>query len=408
MNARRLVVLLLVISAAQFAFIVHLLNRPTFSPVPSETKTIVSSVAARKEPRTIVRTNKFDWRFVESSDYRAYIENLRAIGCPEETVRDIIIADIDKMFAARLRSLNNPSTEHQKYWLPLQNEFSRDQEVEAEGQRRKLEQEKRELIRELLGTDLVAERKKAEGLEDVTDQRLNFLPAEKRDRLRFVLDKFSERESAILQSRADEGGVLTAEDRSKLKQLRADRDAEMAAVLTPEERQLYDYWTSNAGITARYVLGALDNPTEQEFQTIYRLQKEFDDKLDPTLTDVNDSPNAWQTAREELSRRMRQALGDQRFAEYERAQDLDYRNILDVTTRLQLPKESAAEIYDLKRAIQQEVGKVYADAQLNEQERELKASQLRKQAGRKVQDILGTVAFDRYLNNGNTGWFEVE
>src|SRR6267143_1034937 len=31
-----------------------------------------------------------DWRAVESPDYRQYLANLRAIGCPEETIRDII------------------------------------------------------------------------------------------------------------------------------------------------------------------------------------------------------------------------------------------------------------------------------------------------------------------------------
>src|SRR5437867_256418 len=34
---------------------------------------------------------KFDWRMVESEDYKKYIANLRYIGCPEETIRDIII-----------------------------------------------------------------------------------------------------------------------------------------------------------------------------------------------------------------------------------------------------------------------------------------------------------------------------
>jgi len=32
----------------------------------------------------------FDWRQVESEDYRTYLANLRAIGCPETTIRDIV------------------------------------------------------------------------------------------------------------------------------------------------------------------------------------------------------------------------------------------------------------------------------------------------------------------------------
>jgi hypothetical protein len=32
---------------------------------------------------------------LESTDYRTYVRNLRAIGCPEQTIRDIITADVD-------------------------------------------------------------------------------------------------------------------------------------------------------------------------------------------------------------------------------------------------------------------------------------------------------------------------
>src|SRR5687767_831304 len=39
----------------------------------------------------------FDWRLVESEDYKKYIVNLRSIGCPEETIRDIITADVNKL-----------------------------------------------------------------------------------------------------------------------------------------------------------------------------------------------------------------------------------------------------------------------------------------------------------------------
>lgn len=40
----------------------------------------------------------FRWSQLESSDYRKYIANLRGIGCPEQTIRDIITADVDEAF----------------------------------------------------------------------------------------------------------------------------------------------------------------------------------------------------------------------------------------------------------------------------------------------------------------------
>ncbi len=47
----------------------------------------------------------FNWRLLESGDYRTYIANLRAIGCPRQTIRDIIVADVDGVYATRREQL---------------------------------------------------------------------------------------------------------------------------------------------------------------------------------------------------------------------------------------------------------------------------------------------------------------
>jgi hypothetical protein len=47
----------------------------------------------------------FRWNQLESTDYRLYIKNLRAIGCPEQTIRDIITADVDSLYEQRAREL---------------------------------------------------------------------------------------------------------------------------------------------------------------------------------------------------------------------------------------------------------------------------------------------------------------
>src|SRR5262249_55086014 len=50
---------------------------------------------------TVVRRQFFTWQEVESPDYPTYIANLRDIGCPEQTIRDIIIADVNALYARR-------------------------------------------------------------------------------------------------------------------------------------------------------------------------------------------------------------------------------------------------------------------------------------------------------------------
>ena len=45
--------------------------------------------------KTVVK--QMTWEMVEAADYRVYIENLRNIDCLEETIRDIILADVNKL-----------------------------------------------------------------------------------------------------------------------------------------------------------------------------------------------------------------------------------------------------------------------------------------------------------------------
>src|SRR5436309_12185016 len=65
----------------------------------------VTQIAVRKVyPTNFLATfNKLPltWNSLESTNYRAYISNLRAIDCPPETIRDIIITDIAKLYARR-------------------------------------------------------------------------------------------------------------------------------------------------------------------------------------------------------------------------------------------------------------------------------------------------------------------
>ena len=48
---------------------------------------------------------RFHWSQIESTDYRTYVANLRSIGCPEPTIRDIIATDLHTVYAPELAQL---------------------------------------------------------------------------------------------------------------------------------------------------------------------------------------------------------------------------------------------------------------------------------------------------------------
>jgi hypothetical protein len=57
----------------------------------------------------------FTWRDVESTDYRQYVANLRTIGCPEQTVRDIVLAELNDLYSTWLQSTGR-GPEIRKFW----------------------------------------------------------------------------------------------------------------------------------------------------------------------------------------------------------------------------------------------------------------------------------------------------
>src|SRR5687768_13395855 len=63
------------------------------------------AVRAYTATQTNTTPKQFNWQSVEAEDYHVYIANLRAIGCPEETIEDIVIADVFKLFEEKKRQL---------------------------------------------------------------------------------------------------------------------------------------------------------------------------------------------------------------------------------------------------------------------------------------------------------------
>lgn len=85
------------------AFIVWLVQRSRAGGVPTvvpggNPAASALDISESTGPKT---QQKFQWSLLESPDYRTYIDNLKAIGCPKQTIRDIIVADLDSLYAPR-------------------------------------------------------------------------------------------------------------------------------------------------------------------------------------------------------------------------------------------------------------------------------------------------------------------
>ncbi len=368
----------------------------------------VSSLKNRAQPITVVTnivatTNDFRWTQLESEDYRTYIQRLRSIGCPEQTIRDIIIADVDKLLAPRVQSASLQPRDL-KYWEPVEQQTWDDPaQRDAMAKQRAVDFEKREVIRELLGVDLIGEKLKNQGHEDYYGSRLQFLPEEKRARVRLTLDQFADQERVLMEQQIEDGDPAAA---AELKTVQQQKQAALAQLLTPKEQEQYDLWFSPSAMTTREAIYGM-NASEEEFLKLYTLRRDFDAKRAgdaSTATVWNTfsgpfSPNANAgppEALQEFNARVQQALGPERYADYLRAQDPEYRNLYTATTRFGLPQKLANELYGYKQAAAEQTAQVNGDANLTPQQKQAAFAAIQDETERALKESLGDKAFRYY------------
>jgi hypothetical protein len=127
MNSRRLGLVVMAVNLGLLGTLAYMVFATRFRPslaAPAErarvlTTNTVTQIAVRKVNSTnlleALANRTLNWRMLESSNYVVYIENLRNFGCPDETIRDIIITDVAKLYARRRAELRVQAPP-QKFW----------------------------------------------------------------------------------------------------------------------------------------------------------------------------------------------------------------------------------------------------------------------------------------------------
>jgi len=267
-------------------------------------------------PRLLVRRQFFSWRDVESTDYPTYIANLRDIGCPEQTIRDIIIADINAMYSRR-RALE-VVTAGQQWWRaePDSNVVA----VAAE-KSRALEDERRALLGRLLGTnweggDLVNLPRPSRPGVVLDGAVLGALPADTKQAVEEINLRLQDRLQAYLDSQKREG---KEPDPAELAKLRQQTRAELQAVLAPPELEEYLLRYSDNASNLRTELGQLKYfaATADEFRAIFRSSDLLDEQI-ALLAGATDANSAAQRKNLEDQRdsAIKLALGPKRYEEF--------------------------------------------------------------------------------------------
>ena len=409
MSSRRLIqyltasILLLLGVIGYAVYLIFSQSPPAHPEVRIITNTL-NQIAVRKVNSTnlLGTLARINWTSIESTNYQTYINNLRGIGCPEETVRDIIITDISKLFAKRRAALR-AQLQPYKFWQTgdaLQNDYSSNPELQRQLQ--DLEKEQRALVKELLGVDYRTEMNRYWLDENYDERMYGFLPPEKQDQLKTLQAKYDDLEQEIY---ARSKGMLLDEDQEQLRRIEKQREAELAQVLTPEELEEYQLRNSSTANSMRAQMTGFQ-PSEDEFRKIFRLQKVFENEFSQAFDVTDDAQaqikaRAQQDAQDALNEEIKKILGDKRYGEYQRSQDPDYRTLTQVADRFALSPEVVNRVYSMKQEAERQKAALEANTLITDEQRQAALAAIAKETERSVAKEMGSVFKSYYRTGGN-------
>ena len=250
----------------------------------------------------------FNWREVESPDYRTYIKNLRATGCPEATVRDIVTADVAAAFAARRTEAMAARYREFKFWdtSPTADAAL----AEQARQRRVVDDDMSGVLRELLGPDVVPPPTAQDWRMVEVEQQLNFLQPDKREEIRMLLLRHAENDELIKSLGNARRPTEDAGELNSILEIYDAKRAELARLLTPQEFEQLELTTSWTADNLRRAMVKFD-PTEAEFREIFRAWHPHDENLARLYGTHQPDPGNSQ-----VFAKIREALGEQRYTQY--------------------------------------------------------------------------------------------
>ena len=336
---------------------------------------------------------------LQSDDPAALRDALRAAGVPEELVRQIVNNKVWSRHNARLKALTAARPGNSAYWRGASEPgLSAEQRAEL----RELSRAAREQMAGLFGGATEA------GSAADSDSHSDFLPPAKAAQLREIERDYSELRAQVLQ---DTQGFRTAADLEKLRYLDEEKKRDLEALLTPAERQAYELRNSATAQRLRSQLAQFDT-TEAEYQAIYGLQRAFDQKFnrdDATTGGLrlfdSEAMRERSSAEKQLQADLKSTLGEQRYADYVRAQDQDYRTLQAAATRYNLPQSAVDQVYTMRDATLAASQRIANDASLDSDQKRQAISALAAPARDQVVAVLGAEVGEAYLKNTGNGWF---
>lgn len=341
--------------------------------------------------QTLFLTNVFHWRQLESTNYDEFVANLRAVGCPERTVRDIVVGDVWERYA----SAEDRVDASEPFWL--------------NGPPRVAAERRREAALLQLKQDLAATLQRLLGVVWSPEMPRDAFDTEQlicRALLGDVSEEQFERAAGWL-CRAEEAknevewrcrGVFLEEDYAELWRRRDEIERELRGILTPAQ---FEELRARMGVVETlFDSDGLDElkPTPNELRRIALARTEvYPLGWEILNLDRSETPEQEEAREQTLDQHLREILGEERFAEALRLRHGDYRNIHRFAQDHGLPTDTAHKLYEVQKLAREEAHRLREDKSLDATLRKEHLQSVTAEVASEVGRLLGPTLFGEYL-----------
>ncbi len=358
-------------------------------------RTVVTNLLRPVRTNVIISPRLLTWADLESEDYQTYVRNLRAFGCPETTVQDIILADVNALFAAR-RAAEVPNPRREWWRSDPDPELVR----EAETRLKELEAERQILLATLLGPDWQTRRialLEEEQARPLDGEILGGIAPETRRQLREIEQRAARRLAELEAAARERGTPLTDLERQQ-----AERETreELARLLTPEQLEEYQLRYSPRADRLRASLRGF-NATPEEFRALFRAQEQLESRLgEAPLADPDAELRRLAVLAREHEAALERALGPARYAHYRLLQDPLFRQTRSLAEKAGVQPEQLIPLYQVNQLAQAERQRVLSDPSLSPEDRSRELAELYTAHLTTLRQLLGEEVFLRLQAEG--------
>ena len=306
---------------------------------------------------------------------RALRDALRAAGVDEALIRQFVNTAVWNKYQR-----DDTEKRRSEWWKhsPLSSSFS----VTPAGARKAIDAE----LKELLGDGRLDEMTRSKQFAAV--------PVEKRDALMRVLADYGEMTSAIY---AEMGNFQMPEDQKRLELLKAERERDLKALLTPAEYEQVMFLDQPEVQRAQLIAGQLDL-TEAEFREVVRLRREITARLgpEPDYKKANAEEKAFDEALAGL-------VGRERMEAQQLKQSADYKVLEKARERLGFSEEVFTGVLARRSQALAEAAAIQSGSMtVPEKKKALKALAAAVKTG--VEQQLGSAAAQGYFMQNGMPW----